>query len=75
MEGKLTDVLIEDSTAGIVVWADPGMKDTISSVPGLSWCNDREPTKYEVHLDPRYDIEWVKQEIIARVKIGTEEET
>ncbi len=69
--GKLQDILIEDTVLGIIVWADPGMEDIISSVPGVVNCyNFIEPTQYQVSLDPRYDIEWVKQEIIARIKIG-----
>ncbi len=68
-DGKLTDVIVDDSITGFTVWADSGMKDTILSVPGVTFCNDEEPTRYTLHLDPRYDIEWIRQEIIARIKI------
>ena len=71
-DGKLTDVLVEDHVTGFIVWADPAMKDIISSVPGVVWCG-AESTKYIVHLDPRYDVEWIRQEIIAQIKIGTED--
>ena len=70
MKGKLTDVIVEDNITGLRVWADPGMKNIISSVPGVIWCGIRNSVMYLVHLDPRYDVEWIKQEIIARVKIG-----
>ncbi len=70
-DGRLQDVLVEDHITGLIVWADPGMKDIISSVPGVCWCGSGlETTKYTVHLDPRYDVEWIKNEIIARIKIG-----
>ncbi len=68
--GKLQDVLIEDTVIGLTVWADPGMKDIISSIPGIAWCGNINDVEYCVFLDPRYDIRWVKQEIIARIKIG-----
>ena len=72
MDGKLTDVIIEDSPSGLTVWADAGTKDIISSVPGVAWCMTiLNSVEYTVHLDPRYDVEWIKQEIIARVKIGS----
>lgn len=71
--GKLQDVLIEDSITGLTIWADPDMKDIISSVPGVSRCGCvyGRKTQYNIFLDPRYDVKWVKNEIIARIKIGT----
>lgn len=68
-DGKINNVLIEDSSTDLRVWADPGMKDIISSVPGITWCDVRSSTEYIVHFDHRYDVEWIKQEIIAQVKI------
>ncbi len=75
-DGKITDVLIEDSPTGFgfTVWADPDMEDIISSVPGVSWCANEQPTKYVVFLDPRYDVEWIEQEIIAQIKIADQNE-
>ena len=70
MNGKLTDVIIEDDVIGLKVWADPGMIDIISSVTGVTFCRVTNHVEYSVHLDPRYDVEWIKREIIARVKIG-----
>lgn len=69
MDGKLHDVLVEDHITGFIVWANPDMKDVILSVPGVTFCGNEEPTRYTVHLDPRYDIEWIRQEIIAQIKI------
>jgi hypothetical protein len=72
-KGRLHDILVEDGMVDglLTVWADPGMKDIISSIPGVSWCSNEheQSTKYDIGLDPRYDAEWVKNEIIARVKI------
>ena len=68
-DGKLHDVLVEKDITGLRVWADPGMKNVISSIPGVTWCGGQS-TEYNVFLDPRYDIEWVTQEIVARIKIG-----
>jgi hypothetical protein len=72
-DGKLTDVFIKEITDIVLnVWADPGNEDTISSVPGVTSCGKVKncDTAYYVYIDPRYDVEWIKKEIIARVKIG-----
>lgn len=78
-EGKLMDVLIEDNIGqdktglpimlGLIVWADEGMKEVISNIPGIVHVNDYD-TCYFVDLDPRYDREWLWAEIEARIKIG-----
>jgi len=69
-DGKLHDVLVEkDFGDGLRVWADPGMESIISSIQGVTSCIGKN-TAYDVYFDPRYDIEWIMQEIIARVKIG-----
>lgn len=82
--GRLTDVLIEDEyitdpATGIRswfefhVWADAGMKEIILSVPGVLTAYDHlYPNRYEVFVDPRYDREWVRAEIEARIKIGVQ---
>ena len=85
MNGKLTDVLIEDFVCDdpktgmskpismLTVWADKGMLDVIRSVPGVSGAyGDNSPTLYHVFLDPRYDLAWVKAEIEAQIKIKCE---
>ncbi len=70
-DGKIHNILIEDTATGFTVWADPGMKNIISSVPGVSWCSNRNPTEYIVFLDHRYDIEWIKQEITAQIIVAS----
>ena len=70
MDGKLTDVLVKGYELGLRVWADPGMGEIIASVSGVTSCKCFNPTEYLVRLDPRYDVEWIKLEIVARVKIG-----
>lgn len=68
--GKIIDIIIEDMCTGhIMVWADAGNKEIIESVPGVTNCFE-EGVRYPVFLDPRYDVKWVKEEIIARIKIG-----
>ncbi len=69
-DGKLHDVLVDDSLTGFTVWANLGMTEIITAVPGVTFCNDELPTRYTVHLDLRYDPEWIRQEIIARIKIA-----
>ncbi|HMN14652.1 MAG TPA: hypothetical protein PKD55_20220 [Bellilinea sp.] len=76
-DGKLTDVLIEENWGpnwkgehvlfGLIVWADPGMEAVIAKVPGVVSVEGVK-TNYAVHLDPRYDREWVKREIVAQIK-------
>lgn len=78
--GKIIDVLVNDSTGrdpatgmpklfGFVVWADLGMTEVIKAIPGIQKC-EGYGTCYYVDLDPRYDREFLRQEIIARVKIN-----
>ena len=83
MEGKLTDVLIEEQylkdDTGLAtfyqfyVWADAGMKNVILAVPGVLTAYDFPfPPRYEVCIDPRYDREFVKAEIEAAIKCAPE---
>ena len=86
MDGKLTDVLIEDFYMDdpktgmkklvekyINVWADSGKKDIIRTVKGVTNVFlTRGDCEYEVFLDPRYDREWVKAEIEAVIRCGEE---
>jgi hypothetical protein len=77
-DGKMTDVLIEDSHAtdpttgikrisGLQVWADAGLKETIQDIPGVHSVMDFD-TLYFISLDKRYDHEWMKAEIEAVIK-------
>lgn len=78
--GKKTDVLIEDHSYihpvtgetflsdHVTVYADPGMEEIIRKVEGVVNVLDIFATQYYVHLDVRYDREYVKQEIIAAIK-------
>ena len=70
-DGKLQDVLFQsrDSDNDIFVWADEGLLNTISKVPGVNLVYTMGDTLYAVTLDPRYDIEWVKKESEAQIKI------
>ena len=81
MNGRKTDVLIEDnyyldnrtgvylkSNNNFTVWADKDMREIILSVDGVTNvftpdCN----TKYQVYIDKRYDIEFIKREVEAAV--------
>lgn len=78
--GRLTDVIVEDFVladprtglekfCNFEVWADPGLKNLIESIEGILYAI-YERGKYHVYIDKRYDKEYVKQEIIARIKIG-----
>jgi hypothetical protein len=80
-DGKMTDVLINENNyrddlgierfCNLTVWADEGNADIVSSTPGVTAVfNTCGPTQYSVYVDPRYDREWVKAEIEARIKIG-----
>jgi len=82
MNGKLTDVIIEENRytnerTGILmpcnslsVWADKGMLGVIRNIPGVNSAhNTFRDTNYSVYLDPRYDLEWIKAEIEAQIKI------
>lgn len=76
--GRMMDVLIEEELRAnsdelncLIVWADPEMKDIISSIEGISKVIvSSEKCKYLVYLDPRYDVKWIKAEIEAQIKIN-----
>jgi hypothetical protein len=78
--GRKVDVLIRDYyvqnplngelliTEVIEVFADAGMKAVIEKVPGVMLVgHPLAPIKYEVVLDPRYNREIVKKEIMAAI--------
>ena len=71
--GQLVDVLIIDgvSERDFYVWADKDMKEIMESIQGVSNVfSDMETCEYHVYIDPRYDIEWIKREVEAQIKIN-----
>lgn len=82
MNGKLTDVIIEDEydtdqrtgvrslALRLIVWADPGMEESIKRIEGIHRVFNfpDSPTQYHIYLDPRYDREYLKREIEAVCK-------
>jgi hypothetical protein len=82
-DGKMTDVIIEESIGsdprtgmpiffGLSVWADAGMKNIIENIPGVYIVLEfGDGTHYDVSLDPRYNREFLKAEIEARLKINS----
>ena len=61
------DLGIETLTGMIVVWADEGLKELIFKISGISRVENESPFHYYVFLDPRYDREFVKKEIEAKI--------
>ena len=84
MDGKKCDVLIEDNftydqQTGIksvypysfTLWGDEGLKDLIESVNGVDAAySPLSKNEYSIYIDHRYDIEYVKEEVRARILIG-----
>ena len=88
MNGRKRDVLIEsvtytDQKTGVdtvsdrhfVVRADAGKKAIIKKVDGVTEVYDCQPTatKYDVFVDARYDIEFVKCEVEAAILCESEQ--
>lgn len=71
-KGKKCEIFIEDDIGhGFILWADPGFRTIILSIEGIiSVTNIFSKTNYHINVDPRYDLEWIKQEVIAQIKIG-----
>jgi len=80
--GKTLDVFFEDISSPIpgfdyvvlalLIWADPGNVEIIRSTPGVvsvDCSSESIGPLYIAVLDPRYDREYVKAEIAARIKI------
>lgn len=80
MNGKKVDVIIEDilftdQNTGLtatrshefVIWANDGKKQIIEAVEGVSVTVQSTKTMYLIVIDPRYDVEYVKQQIIADI--------
>lgn len=76
MNGRKADVLIEEVTIlgriELEIWVDAGLRSVIESVPGINQVLIDNGSRYVAILDPRYEIEWVKAEIKARILIGAQ---
>jgi hypothetical protein len=76
--GRICDVIVDDIIQkdetglshflGFTVWADAGLSKVISEIPGVYMVSSVN-TAYCVALDARYDREFMRQEIIAQIKI------
>jgi hypothetical protein len=79
--GRVHDVLVEDvsmvddtglksiSKQLFIVWADSGCVKLIEEVPGVASAGSgASPNRYSVCVDPRYDFEFVKAEVVAVLK-------
>jgi len=78
--GRKKDVLIEDEiltdpktglsypVRSVYVYADAKLNEIIECVEGVTAVyNSCNKTRYEVYIDPRYDLEHVKREIEAAI--------
>lgn len=80
-DGKLKNVLIEDKyhtdertgvrelSSSVTVWADAGKVGVIKSVAGVVSVYIYDDVRYVVHLDPRYDREYVKRDIELAINL------
>jgi hypothetical protein len=81
--GKLTDVIIEEDSywtdpltglktlySVIIVWADKNKQDLISKIPGVVKCFEEDDVRYMIFPDPRYNREFLKEEIKAQILIS-----
>jgi len=79
-DGKKMEVLIEDRkytdprtgvelpSTSLTVWADENMKEVIKGVAGVANVyNTTSSVEFSVYLDPRYDVEHIKREIVKRI--------
>lgn len=77
--GKICDVVLLDNMGqdpmtgiskffGFHIWADDGLRELIRSIPGVAYVSAFQ-TEYFVQLDPRYDVEFLRAEILAQIKI------
>jgi hypothetical protein len=62
-----TDGLIHTINSWAILWADKGLEGVIASVEGVIHASEIVNTKYVVWFDARYDVEYVKKEIEARI--------
>jgi len=61
---------IEQSPNSFFLWTDKGLENLIKSIEGVMFvrgCVDNLETRYSLLIDPRYDIEFVKAEIEAKI--------
>lgn len=84
MNGRLTDVIIEDNISehpktglpiffGFIVWMDKSAVDAVKKIPGVS-IDPYSSNPYFIRLDPRYDREYLRAEIEAVAKINADGE-
>ena len=65
MSRKIVDVVIEDGAGHfVIVYANAKMQDIITEIEGVAGVTLMETTEYWVKLDPRYDREQTKREIM-----------
>lgn len=72
--GKKTSVVIQEMSGPnhIFVYADEDMQSVIAKIAGVHRCRKEAKDTFSVWLDPRYDFEFVKAEIVAAIKIVKE---
>jgi ribosome-binding ATPase YchF (GTP1/OBG family) len=76
MNGKIEDVIIDDSgfRTEFIVWADNGSEEIIRAIEGvIKVVSLDNGTNHHVYFDPRYDREWIKTEIVSRIKTRSKE--
>lgn len=75
MNVRKQDVLILDEILGgkvwIEIWADPDMLDIIQDVEGIAYAYKSMPTPYRALIDPRYDREQVKADVVEKIREAT----
>lgn len=72
--GKKTSVVIQEMSGPnhIFVYADEDTQAIISNIAGVLQISKQAKDTFSVWLDPRFDYEFVKAEIIAAIKIAKE---
>jgi hypothetical protein len=52
---------------GFILWADESFIEEIKAMPGISsaYYGNIEKGRYDIWIDPRYDVDFVKKEIEA----------
>lgn len=81
--GKLTDVIIEEDTYNtdlqtgmktlstvIGIWAYKDKRELILKIPGVVLCFEDNNYRYIIYPDPRYDREFLKEEVKAQILIS-----
>lgn len=86
MNGRLTDVIIEDSIGtdprtgvqffmSFTVWMDASAREAVQAIPGVHRVfNTLGGNRFEIFLDPRYDREYLRAEIEAQARIHAQEQ-